>query len=225
MFAALVIGADAQAQIRPCQSTACIDALVVGVTDGDTVRLLTDRPGSPRQLRLRLAEIDTPERGQPWGNRARQALAGKVFQRRVRVASSGEDRYGRLLGRIYVNNRDINREMVREGHAWVYRRYSSDNWLLGDEQSAKAARLGLWSLPETEQVPPWQWRRASRKAGGKVLATVRTNAASTNRLYRCGTKTYCREMASCEEAQFHLRQCGLVRLDGDRDGIPCEAIC
>lgn len=43
--------------------------------------------------------------------------------------------------------------------------------------------------------------------------------------WRCGEKTYCTQMRSCEEAMFHFRSCGLRRLDGDRDGVPCEALC
>ena len=154
----------ANAASHPCAARSCLDAQVVGIADGDTVRLLIERAGSPAQVRLRLTEIDTPERGQPWGARARQALSRKLFRRQVLIASEGEDRYGRLLGRVYLNGRDINREMVREGHAWVYRQYSSDIWLLEDERRAQKAGLGLWSLPESQRVPPWEWRRGNRKS-------------------------------------------------------------
>lgn len=41
----------------------------------------------------------------------------------------------------------------------------------------------------------------------------------------CGDKYYCKEMSSCREAIHYLRNCGLSRLDGDNDGIPCETIC
>ncbi|WP_199708141.1 excalibur calcium-binding domain-containing protein [Teichococcus wenyumeiae] len=41
----------------------------------------------------------------------------------------------------------------------------------------------------------------------------------------CGSKRYCTQMTSCAEAQFYFRQCGLSRLDGDRDGVPCEQLC
>ena len=88
----------AQASADPCDTVYCIDALVVGIADGDTVTVLGDFSGAREQKRLRLTEIDTPERGQPWSARAREALADKVFQRQVRIASEGEDRYGRLLG-------------------------------------------------------------------------------------------------------------------------------
>ena len=209
-------------QADPCDSVFCLDAVVVGVADGDTVTVLD--PARRTQIKVRLTEIDTPERGQPWGSRARQALADKVFRRQVRVASQGEDRYGRTLARLFVGNRDINREMVREGHAWVYRRYSSDAWLLEDERVAREGRRGLWSLPVAGRVPPWEWRRGARVASG-TRAGAPTVAVGTSVPPACGTKTYCREMSSCEEARFFLAQCGLTRLDGDGDGVPCERLC
>ena len=194
-----------------------MDALVVGIADGDTVTLLVQDDGRQFQARFRLTEIDTPERAQPWGTRARQALAEKVFRRQVRVASEGEDRYGRMLGKIYLDGRDINREMVREGHAWAYRQYLSDKSLLDDERRAREAGAGLWSLPRAQHVPPWEWRRSGRTA---ALASA-PRAAS----FACGRKTYCREMTSCAEARFYLRRCGLTTIDGDNDGVPCEKIC
>lgn len=171
-FAGVLFAGSAQAAAHPCDAISCLDAQVVGVADGDTVTLLIERPGGPAQVRLRLTEIDTPERAQPWGARARQALAGKLFRRQVRVASEGEDRYGRLLGRVYLDGRDINREMVREGHAWVYRRYSSDIWLLEDERLARENGAGLWSLPESQRVPPWEWRRGSRRPNAPAIAAT-----------------------------------------------------
>ena len=207
---------------HPCDSVFCLDAVVVGVADGDTVTVLD--PARRAQHKVRLTDIDTPERGQPWGGRARQALADKVFRRQVRVASRGQDRYGRVLGRLYLGSRDINREMVRDGHAWVYRQYSSDAGLLEDERAARRGSRGLWSLPEAGRVPPWDWRRGARGRDARAR-TVRSAAAGVFAPAACGTKTYCREMSSCAEARFFLTRCGLTRLDGDGDGVPCERLC
>ena len=128
---------------------------VISIADGDTLRILY-RDG---QLKIRLADIDTPERKQPWGTRAKQALSDKLFGQVVNVVEIDRDRYGRIVGRIYLDGRDINREMVAEGHAWVYRKYMRDETLLADEAAARDAGLGLWSLPEAQRVPPWEWRR------------------------------------------------------------------
>jgi endonuclease YncB( thermonuclease family) len=93
-----------------------LEGTVVGITDGDTLILLVDRT----QHKIRLAQIDTPERGQPWAARASQALADKVFRKDVTVRVSDTDRYGRLIGEIWLGDRDINRELIREGYAWAY---------------------------------------------------------------------------------------------------------
>jgi endonuclease YncB( thermonuclease family) len=136
-----------------------ITGRVVGITDGDTLTLLSDKR---RQIRIRLAEIDTPEARQPYGTRARQALAALTFGRRVTVVVLGTDRYGRKLGRVIAGGTDVNATMVRLGAAWVYRAYSDDPELLRLEAEARAARRGLWALPEAQRQPPWEWRRRRR---------------------------------------------------------------
>lgn len=184
---------------------------VVAIADGDTLTLLLNR----EEHRIRLAEIDTPERGQAWGTRARQALADLVFNRDVTVDVIDVDRYGRKIGRIWQGSVDVNRELVAGGHAWVYRQYLTDRSLLEDERAAREAARGLWSGPDP--VAPWDWRRGSR-----VAAVI---PAETDDDFTCGTKRYCREMNSCAEAMFHLQECGLQRLDGDGDGVPCVVMC
>ena len=136
------------------------------------------------------------------------------------MLSEGRDRYERLLGKIYLDGRDINREMVREGHAWAYRRYLTDQSLLDDERRAREAGAGLWSLPLAQHVPPWEWRRGERRSKTPAIASAPPTTS-----FACGRKTYCREMTSCAEALFYLRRCGLTRIDGDGDGVPCEKIC
>ena len=128
---------------------------VIKVVDGDTIHVLYE--GKP--LKVRLSEIDTPERAQPWYQRAREALAGKVAGEVVSVQEVDWDRYGRLVGKVWLDGRDVNRELVAEGHAWVYRTYLRDLTLLDDEDSARAAGRGLWALPDAERTPPWEWRR------------------------------------------------------------------
>jgi len=87
---------------------------VVGVTDGDTITVLVDH----QPITVRLAEIDTPERGQPWASRAKQALSDKVFGQVIQLQVVDTDRYGRTVAKVFRDGRDINREMVGEGHAW-----------------------------------------------------------------------------------------------------------
>ena len=129
---------------------------VTSVTDGDTLTLAADG----RSHRVRLAGIDAPEADQPGGRAARRALIRKVRGRSVRVDVSEVDQYDRLVGRVRFGERDINRELVREGHAWVYRGYSWDPRLYLDELSARDEALGLWAA--TEPIAPWEWRRGQR---------------------------------------------------------------
>ena len=186
---------------------------VVSIADGDTFTLLT---ANKQQVRVRLAEIDTPESGQPYGNRAKQALADLVFGKDVRIEVQVIDRYGRTVGRPYVGDVDVCAELVENGFAWAYRQYLRDPKLLELEKEAQDSKRGLWSLPEYERIAPWDWRRGKRTP---------TNVIDSPKAFTCGSKTYCREMVSCEEARFYLRSCGLSRLDGDKDGDPCESLC
>ena len=130
---------------------------VVAVADGDTLTVLVDN----RQVKVRLTEIDAPEKNQPFGTRSRQSLADMAFGRVVRVVTHGKDRYGRTLGRIYVGQHDINAEQLRRGMAWVYDRYVSDRDLYQIQEEARAARRGLWH--DQAPLPPWEWRAATRK--------------------------------------------------------------
>ena len=130
---------------------------VVKIADGDTLTLLVDNT----QHKIRLSDIDTPERKQPFGNRAKQALSELAFGKHARVVEVTVDRYGRIVGRVYVDGLDVNRELVAGGLAWVYRRYSNDAELLELEAGAKQKGLGLWADPNP--IPPWEWRRGRRE--------------------------------------------------------------
>jgi hypothetical protein len=98
----------------------------------------------------------------PYGSQARQSLTELAFGKSVRAAAQDTDRYGRAVGRVFAGLQDINADMVRHGAAWVYRRYSDDPALLRIEQAARTELRGLWGLPETERVPPWEWRTMRR---------------------------------------------------------------
>jgi len=177
---------------------------VVGVVDGDTLTVRTD---GGAQVRIRLYGIDAPERAQPWSDEALHALADLVANKTVRFEKVDTDRYGRTVARVYVHDTDVNAELVRQGAAWVYRKYTDDPALLELERVARAQKRGLWALPAEQRVPPWEWRR---KGGPDFV---------------CGKKKYCSQMTSCAEARFQLEKCGLTRLDADGNGVPCEKIC
>jgi micrococcal nuclease len=129
---------------------------VVKIADGDTLTILVDN----QQHRIRLSDIDTPERKQPFGTRAKQALSDLAFGKQARVVEVTVDRYKRIVGRVYVGEIDVNRKLVAGEYAWVYRKYSNDVELLELEARAMEKGLGLWAEPNP--IPPWEWRRGRR---------------------------------------------------------------
>ena len=100
---------------------------VVGIADGDTFTLLT---ADKKQVKVRLSEIDAPEKAQPFGTRSRQALSDLIFSKDVQIVKDDIDRYGRLVGQLYVGTTHVNRKMVQEGMPWIYRQYLKDQALL-----------------------------------------------------------------------------------------------
>ena len=136
-----------------------IEGELVSIADGDSFVLSV----KGQRVKVRLDEIDAPEHRQPWSRRAKEALARKLAGCTVTLITDYDDRYGRRVGRAHCGGRDVNRELVREGHARVYPFKLRDESLLADEDRARAERVGLWSLPERDRVPPWEWRRRERR--------------------------------------------------------------
>ncbi|MFZ0257849.1 MAG: thermonuclease family protein [Gammaproteobacteria bacterium] len=110
-----------------------------------------------KQLKIRLAEIDAAERRQPYGTKAKQALSDLTFGKSARVVEVDRDRYGRIVGQVYVGNLDVNAELVRQDYAWVYRKYAKREKLYDLEREAREAKRGSWA--QGNAVPPWEWRR------------------------------------------------------------------
>jgi endonuclease YncB( thermonuclease family) len=139
---------------------------VVSVHDGDTLRAVDE--GKVEQ-RIRLHGIDAPERGQPFGNVARDRLAALTMGKAVEVHVEDRDRYGRTVARLEIDGLDVCRQMVADGLAWHFTRYSDDERLAAAEREARAARRGLWRDPAP--VQPWEWRASEaerkRKPAGR----------------------------------------------------------
>ena len=129
---------------------------MVAVADGDTITVLRER----EQVKVRLVEIDAPEKAQAFGNRSKQSLSDLCFNKTARLDDKGKDRYGRTLARVYCDGADANAEQVRRGMAWVYDRYVTDRGLYSIQDEARAAKRGLWA--DNSPVPPWEWRRKKR---------------------------------------------------------------
>lgn len=139
---------------------------VIHVTDGDTVTLLDD---AKEQYKIRLYGIDAPERKQPYGAKATDLLAGMVKGKTIRAVCANADRYGRNVCTLYDGMTDVNAEMVRQGGAWVYRKYYGKTgayYALEDE--ARKAGRGLWHTSEYQAVEPWEWRKQQKEKRKKA---------------------------------------------------------
>lgn len=127
--------------------------LIVGVSDGDSMTARCDG----ETLKIRLAEIDAPEKAQAFGSRSKEHLAGLCFQRSAEVRPQTKDRYGRTVARVSCSGVDANAGQVVAGMAWVFDRYVADRALYEVQDEARTAGRGLWADPAP--TPPWEWRR------------------------------------------------------------------
>lgn len=132
---------------------------VTRVVDGDTVVFQLENAAIER---VRLADIDAPERDQPWGADATRVLHEWSLAKTGEIKVVDKDRYGRLVATLWVDDENINRRLVGEGFAWVYRKYLRDDTLIELEARAKSKQLGLWSGDVI--IKPSDWRRGVRES-------------------------------------------------------------
>jgi endonuclease YncB( thermonuclease family) len=142
-----------------------LEGVVVGVVDGDTadIRLQSG------MVRVRLHAIDAPERDQPKGAASKAELSKLIYGKGVKLEPIEQDRYDRLVARLWLDGLDVNAEMLKSGQAWVYRRYADDPAYCAYEKAARDLGRGLWALPREQRAAPWEWRRR------KTLASQFTN--------------------------------------------------
>ena len=132
---------------------------VIGVKDGDTVDILL--PENKKQT-VRLAHIDCPEKNQPFGYKAKQFVSEFCYAKAVQIVIAGKpDRNGRWIAEIFYKNKNLNKELVRNGLAWHFKRYSKNALYAELEIIARKKKAGLWQ--EQNPVEPWNWRDYKRK--------------------------------------------------------------
>jgi len=136
---------------------------VVGIVDGDTITVLDS---TNTQHKIRLGGIDAPERKQAFGNVSKKSLSDMVFNQQVDVEWHKEDRYGRKVGKVLLNDEDINFEQIKRGMAWFYKKYKSELvqedriTYVQAQQEAEANQVGLWI--DAYPIPPWDFRKLKR---------------------------------------------------------------
>ena len=131
---------------------------VVGVSDGDTITVLTT---GNIQMKIRLDGIDCPEKKQDFGDRAKQTTSNLCFGKNVKIVSTKTDRYGRTLGYVYVDGKCVNEELLKLGLAWHYKQYNKDKKLSDLEIKARKNKIGIWSMKNP--TPPWEYRKSKKK--------------------------------------------------------------
>lgn len=130
------------------------DPKVVGIIDGDTIKVLDNQT----EIKIRLSDIDCPERKQAFGTKAKQATSDLAFGKNVKLNIRNKDRYGRTVAEVILPNGEVlNKELVRLGYAWHYKRYSKDNSYRELEIEARKNHRGLWI--EKNPISPWEYRK------------------------------------------------------------------
>ena len=216
------------AKAAESRSVQGVQGVVSKVTDGDSLWLT---PAGKPPMEVRLRDIDAPERCQPWGHEARAALAELALNKVATLQTSGRDSYGRTLGVLMIDDINVGKFLVENGHAWSTRSRWDQGPLVKQEKMARALSRGLHGTPGA--VQPVEFRRthgqcvageainaAAAPAGlaARGPSAVRATAVDA----RCDGRTHCAQMSSCEEARYFLAHCPDVKMDGNRDGVPCE---
>ncbi|MBL0686083.1 thermonuclease family protein [Aquimarina mytili] len=134
---------------------------VIGVKDGDTVVILDD---DKNQYTVRVADIDCPEKNQPFGKKAKWFTSEQIFGKKVSIqvkdSNKPTDRWGRIIGYLIYEDKNLSHELLKAGLAWHYKYYSSDKVMASLESTAKKQKIGLWSDPNP--INPYNWRKGER---------------------------------------------------------------
>ena len=134
-----------------------ITGKVISVTDGDTIKILDEKN---KVYKIRLNDIDAPEKKQAFGNKSKENLSKYIAGENVRVEYYKLDRYKRILGTVYFKDKDINKQQIIDGYAWVYKKYSKNNEYINQERISKKHKRGLWK--DEKPIEPWEYRKMKK---------------------------------------------------------------
>jgi endonuclease YncB( thermonuclease family) len=193
-----------------------IEARVTHVTDGDSLWVQPAAPAAA--IEVRLVDIDAPEICQPWGKESLEALRELVRGKTVQLQAVARDPYGRTLARVTADGVYVNQRLVQEGHAWSARGRWDRGPLMKEERMAHALRRGLHS--QAGALMPRDFRRIHGSC--RPAPSPAAPASGAPVAFRCDGRTRCGQMTSCAEATFFAKSCPGAKMDGNRDGVPCE---
>jgi micrococcal nuclease len=176
---------------------------VVGVSDGDTITVMHDGKGE----KIRLYGVDCPEKDQDFGQKAKQFTSSMVFGKTVDVKPVDQDRYGRTVGIVVYDRVNLNVELIRSGHAWVYRQYCTrpecKAWEF-IEAKAKDEKNGLWSVPNP--TPPWEFRHNGRSGQANQRSqTPPVDQAQTGVVYHANVSSKVFHGPGCRD--YNCKNC------------------
>jgi endonuclease YncB( thermonuclease family) len=215
----------APAPAQPVELTGSVSRIV----DGDTLWLRTAEGSEPTVIRIE--GIDAPERCQPGGKEATAALTDLALNRSVTVRVVAHDDWGRTVGKVFDGGKDLGDRMVRDGHAWSTRFKYDRGPYMAEERMAQSLKRGLHA--EGGAIQPREFRQRYGPCQGDAAAPATAPAvapsaapaalpAAISAAPRCDGRQFCSQMSSCDEAKWFLKNCPGVKMDGNRDGVPCE---
>ena len=136
-----------------------ITGTVVYVSDGDTFHLIQD---NGEKIKVRVADIDCPERTQDYGLEAKAFVIAEIKDRTVSIVIKDSDRYGRKIAFVKYDGKDLSEELLKNGFAWHYKKYSELEYLSTLEEDSRNKKKGLWA--DLTPMAPWDYRSQKRKS-------------------------------------------------------------
>jgi len=183
--------------------SATISGKVISVADGDTITILTPRN---EQIIVRLSAVDTPEKSQDFGQKAKQFTSSMVFGKQVTLEPETIDKYHRTVGMVFINGSNLNEQIVTNGYGWVYRKYCKEafceDWIKLEE-NARNSGIGLWAYQNP--TPPWEWRHGQRNDNTNV---VKSDVLNGPAIYHGNVNTHVFHGYGCQH--YNCKKCTIV---------------
>lgn len=132
---------------------------VTKIADGDTLTIRSNG----KYYRIRMYGIDAPESDQKHGKEAGDYLSSIIMDKEVSIKIMDKDQYDRIVGKVFYNERDINKVMLESGNAWYYEFHAKNETEYRNAyENARNMKKGLWNSPKPEN--PRNHRNKKRRS-------------------------------------------------------------